>query len=94
MIRLVWFRIISKQELYHLLLETTMVFCSDTLVKINFKNTSVCRVNLTNMYKVEAISESNKTIEESQKDGEAEKIRKTSKLDIYMPVVWTNFLGF
>ena len=37
------------------------------------KNTFVCRVNLNTIYNADAISESNKTPEESQKDCKVEK---------------------
>ena len=49
-----------------------MVSCSHTFVKINLKNTKICRINLVTKYNMDTISKRNKTPEQRWKDGEVE----------------------
>ena len=63
-----------------------MVSCSHTFIKINLKNTKVCRVNLASVYNADEVSESNKTPEERLRDGEIEinnTLENMKTLDIY-----------
>ena len=86
MLRLLGLRMISRQELCHLVIGTPMVSCSHMFIKINLRNTKVRRVNLASVYNADEILESNKTPEERLRDGEMEtnnNLEKMTILDLY-----------
>ena len=68
MIGLLGSRIISKQEVCHFILRTTMVSSSHQFREISLNNTFDCMINLNLLPTVDVNSESNKTSEEREKD--------------------------
>ena len=72
---------IQNEESCHLILETSMVSCSHTFVKINLKSNSVHRVNLNTTYNADEITGSNKTPEKKQNNREA-KNNDSGKINI------------
>ena len=66
-----------------------MLSCLHMFAEINLENTKVRRVNLATIYNADVISESNKTPEQRQKDGEAEMNNTLEKItrQLYMPIV-------